>query len=133
VGVKKEWVIAMNYAKYLAFILATVCVLIFQFTAYSIWITMALSFYVVAFGLMFGSMVIHCVEIYNADKIVRKNHLTTLEPELSPDGTIVPLDGEYKGKEVEVVSLKSEKVWSVLGAIFFALFTVFTFAVLVLY
>lgn len=132
-GVKKEWVIAMNYAKYLAFILATVCVLIFQFTAYSIWITMALSFYVVAFGLMFGSMVIHCVEIYNADKIVRKNHLTTLEPELSPDGTIVPLDGEYKGKEVEVVSLKSEKVWSVLGAIFFALFTVFTFAVLVLY
>ncbi len=130
---KKDFIKAINYAKYLAFILGTICVFIFQFVGKPICITLALAFYVVAFGLMFASIVIHCVEIYSADKLIKEGNLVAVEPKTDGDKVVIAEEGELKGESVEVVNLKSEKAWSVIGAIFFGLFTIFTFIVLVLY
>lgn len=121
---KKELITILNYAKYAMFVAATVCILVFQFIAEPICITVALSLYVVAFGLMFASSLIHCIEIYQADGYVKK---TSAKVQNVEDSTI-----ETK-ENVEEVNLKSEKVWSVLGSIFFALFTIFTLVVLILF
>lgn len=122
---KKEYVMILEWAKYVAFIFATVCVFVFQFIAEPICITLALSLYVVAFGLMFATSVIHCVEIYNADKEVKKDHAIVID-----NGDVIR---DNAGEDMEVVNIKAEKVWSVLGAVFFGLFTLFTFVVLVLF
>ncbi len=129
---KKEIIKAINYAKYLAFILATICVMVFQFTANPICVTFALALYVVAFGLMFASLVVHCTEIYAIDRAVKEQKAVIADVS-SKDGMTIAPEGELKGQEVEVVNLKKEKVWSVIGATFFAIFTLFTFIVLILY
>ena len=118
----------INIAKYIAFMLATVGVFIFQLVQEPIVIMVALSIYFQAFALMFASSVIHCVEVYTASKRV-KNAVV----DISVNEVVVPNNGELKGQEVEVVNLKSEMVWSVIGAIFFGLFTIFTLVVLILF
>ena len=69
---KKDFIVAINYAKYFAFVMATVCVLIFQFAGIGFCINLALSLYVVAFGLMTASLVIHANEINEALKTIKK-------------------------------------------------------------
>ena len=131
---RKDFVVAVNYAKYVAFVFATVCVLVFQFTANSFFINIALSLYVVAFGLMFASMVVHAKEVCEAFNTIKKQNLKQSEAQTNQDGTmVVETPSELKGEEVEPVNLKSEMVWSIVGAIFFGLFAIFTFIVLVLY
>ena len=131
---RKDITVAINYAKYLAFVLATVCVLVFQFTANSFCINLALSLYVVAFGLMCASLILHADEVFDAYKTIKKQHLEQKKAETNEDGTmVVESPSEIKGEEVEPVNLKSEMVWSVIGSIFFGLFSIFTFVVLVLY
>ena len=131
---KKDLITAINYAKHLAFVLATVCVFVFQFIAAPICITLALCFYVVAFGLMFTGLVIHCVEVFTADKIVKDTSADLIEPHDADTELEVIQETEKKmGDEVEVVNLKAEKVWSIIGSIFFGAFTIFTFIVLILY
>lgn len=131
---RKDITLAINYAKYLAFVLATVCVLIFQFTANAFCINLALSLYVVAFGLMSASLVMHAEEVFEADKMIKKQKLEKASVETNENGImVVETPSELKGEEVEPVNLKAEKAWSVIGSIFFGLFTIFTFIVLVLY
>ena len=72
---KKDFIVAINYAKYFAFVMATVCVLIFQFAGIGFCINLALSLYVVAFGLMTASLVIHANEINEALKTIKKQIL----------------------------------------------------------
>lgn len=131
---KKEFVVAVNYAKYLAFVLATACVLVCQFTGNLFWVSMSLNLYVVAFGLMFFSMVIHANEVFTADRIIKENNLKegTIEPDENGE-IIINTPGELQGKEVEKVNLKAEKFWSVAGAIFFGVFTLFTLVVSILF
>lgn len=131
---KKDFVIAVNYAKYFAFVLATVCVLIFQITGKAFSITLALSLYVVAFGLMCASQILHAAEVFDAYKTIKKQHLAQTKALTNEDGTIVVSSpSEIKGEEVEPVNLKYEMILSVIGSIFFGLFAIFTFVVLVLY
>ena len=131
---RKDFVIAVNYAKYVAFVLATICVLIFQFTANSFFINIALSLYVVAFGLMCASMIVHAKEVCEAFNIIKKQNLKQTAAQTNDEGTmVVSSPSELKGEEVEPVNLKSEMVWSIIGAIFFGLFSIFTFIVLILY
>ena len=131
---RKDIISAMNYAKYVAFVLATVCVLIFQFTAISFCITLALSLYVVAFGLMCASLIVNASEMFNANKFIKKQKLEEAKAEVNEKGTMtVSSPSELKGEEVEPVNIKSEMAWSIIGAIFFGLFAIFTFVVLVLY
>ena len=131
---KKDFITAINYAKYLAFIAATICVFVFQFVAEPICITLALSFYVVAFGLMFTGLVIHSVEVFTADKLVKQSKADLFKPHEAEEEIAVINETENQaGEEVEVVNLKAEKVWSIIGSIFFGVFTVFTFLVLILY
>ena len=131
---RKDFIVAINYSKYLAFVLATVCVLLFQFLAIAFCITLALSLYVVAFGLMTASQVLHAKELFEANTVIKQKKLTEVKPIVNEEGTLV-VNGasELKGEEVEPVNIKNEMVWSVAGSIFFGLFTVFTFIVLVLY
>jgi len=131
---KKDFVVAINYAKYFAFVLATACVLIFQITASALTITLALSLYVVAFGLMCASLIFHAEEVFDAYKLIKKQKLENVKANVNEEGTmVVSSPSEIKGEEVEPVNLKSEMVWSVIGSIFFGLFSIFTFVVLVLY
>ena len=129
---RKDIIIAIGYAKYVAFILATICVLVFQFTASSIWITLALSLYVVAFGLMFVSYVTQSIELIKTEKLLKENRVKVINSEVGAE-SVATVEGDNNQSEVEVVKLKSEKVWSIIGAIFFGIFTIFTFVVLVLY
>lgn len=129
---KKEFVTIINYAKYVAFVLSTIFVMVFQFTGTYLLINIALALYVVAFGLMFTSLVIHCVEIYKADRIAKSDKAKIISPSDTIDGVVVAKSGELNGEQVEVVNLTKEKIMSVIGAIFFGGFTIFTFVVLIL-
>lgn len=131
---RKDFIVSINYAKYLAFVAATVCVLIFQFTANSFCINLALSLYVVAFGLMCASLIIHADEVFDARKMIKQQNMKEKALNANEEGVaIVDAPSEIKGEKVEQVNLKSEMVWSIVGAIFFGLFAIFTFIVLVLY
>lgn len=121
---KKELITILNYAKYAMFVAATACILVFQFIAEPVCITVALSLYVVAFGLMFASSLMHSIEIYQADGYVKKN---SAKVESIDDTSI------SSKQEIEEVNLKSEKVWSIIASVFFACFTIFTFVVLILF
>lgn len=127
---KKEIIACINWAKYLGFVGATVCVLVFQFISEPICITIALALYVVAFGLMFASKVIETVELFNADKIVKTQNADA-EVEKNVEKELE--EGGINGQSVEVVHLKKEKVLSIISAVFLGLFTIFTFVVLILY
>ncbi len=129
---KKEWLKAINYGKYLAFILATVLVVIFQFTANSVLVKLALVAYVAAFSMTFTALVIHACEIYNAGKEVKKENATPAKPEQFDQGTVIVEQGELKGEMAEVVNVKHEQIWTVVGAVASGLFAIFTFVVLVL-
>ncbi len=122
---KKDLLLAFNIAKYVAFIGATICVMIFQFLSSPVCITLALSLYIVAFALMTTTMIVRCVEIFKADDVLKDKN-TTLDQK-TEDVTL------KDGQKAEVVKVGREKFWSIVGAIFFGLFTVFTFVVLVLY
>ena len=126
---KKLFVKSMEYGKYLAFTLATIFVIVSQFVGGRIWVTLALALYTVAFGFLFATLVIHAVELFNAGyeakdlsaEVVKKS-------EAESEGLV-----ETEKEDVEVVNLKAEKVWTVIGSIFFGLFTIFTLAVLIIY
>ena len=129
---KKEWIAAVNYGKYFAFILATVFVILSRFFGNDFWIKLALVTYVAAFGLTFTALLIHACEIYNAGKEAKKARAEVAKPEDFEQGTVVVEQGELKGTTAEVVSLKKEQAWTIIGAVFSGLFTIFTFVVLVL-
>lgn len=122
---KKDIILSLNIAKYVSFIAATICVMIFQIVSRSICITLALALYVVAFALMFTTLVIRCVEIFRADETIKEQNGVVVE-----NAESVTLKD---GQQAEVVKVGREKFWSIVGAIFFGLFTIFTFVVLVLY
>lgn len=127
---KKEIIACIDWAKYVALICATICVLIFQFVSSSICITLALAFYVVGFSLMCASMIIHTVELFKASDIVKEEHANAT---LNKSEEARLEEGGLEGQKVEVVHTKNEKVWGIIGSVFFGLFAIFTFVVLVLY
>ncbi len=127
---KKNFIKAMEYGKYLAFVLATIFVIVAQFVGGKHWIMIALALYSVAFGFLFATLVIHLVELYDADKQVKNmNAEIVLEHDTEHENR--PED-ENKS-EFEVVNLKKEKVWTMIGSIFFGIFTIFTLVVLFIY
>lgn len=132
-GFKKNFIKCMEYGKYLAFVLATIFVVISQFVGGKVWITLALALYTVAYGFMFATLVIHAVEIFNAGYQAKDMSAVVATPSEEKTETVTIEEGELKGKKVELINLKSEKFWTIAGSIFFGLFTLFTFVVLVLY
>lgn len=127
---KKNFVTAMEYGKYLAFVLATIFVIVAQFVGGKHWIMIALALYSVAFGFLFATLVIHLVELYDADKQV-KNMNAEIVKESDKEQEIK--SDEEKKEQFEVVNLKKEKVWTMIGSIFFGIFTIFTLVVLFIY
>ena len=129
---KREWIIAVNYGKYLAFILATILVIISKFIGGQTIVKLALACYVSAFCLAFISLVIHANEVYKADREAKKDNAEIVKPEQFENGVVDIDQGELKGKKVEVVSLKKEQFWTIVGAISSGIFAIFTFVVLIL-
>lgn len=130
---KKAFVKCMEYGKYLAFTLATIFVIVSQFVGGRLWIVLALALYTVAFGFLFATLVIRAVELFNAGYEAKDISADVATPDDVESQTIIANEGKLEGEEVEVVNLKSEKVWTIIGAIFFGLFTVFTLVVSILY
>lgn len=115
----------LDIAKYIVFCLATITVFVYRFIPENVIITIALSIYVFAFALMFVASIVRCVEIFRAAKLARNSN--------TQEEVVVAGNGELKGQKVEVVNLTSEKVFAILGAIFFAIFTIFTLCVVILF
>lgn len=126
---KKLFVKSMEYGKYLAFTLATIFVIVSQFVGGRIWVTLALALYTVAFGFLFATFVIHAVELFNAGYEAKDLSAEVVKKSEAESEELV----ETEKEDVEVVNLKAEKVWTVIGSIFFGLFTIFTLAVLIIY
>lgn len=126
---KKLFVKSMEYGKYLAFTLATIFVIVSQFVGGRIWVTLALALYTVAFGFLFATLVIHAVELFNAGYEAKDLSAEVVKKSEAENEELV----ETEKENVEVVNLKAEKVWTVIGSIFFGLFTIFTLAVLIIY
>ena len=129
---KKEWIAAINYGKYFAFVLSTIFVILFQFKGDMILLKLTLVSYVTAFGLVFTSLVIHACEVYSASRAIKAENANIVTPNEFDKGVVEVQQGELKGEKAEVVSLKSEKVWTVIGAVASGLFMLFTFVVLIL-
>lgn len=126
---KKLFVKSMEYGKYLAFMLATIFVIVSQFVGGRIWVTLALALYTVAFGFLFASLVIRAVELFNAGYEAKDLSAEVVKKSETESEELI----ETEKENVEVVNLKAEKVWTVIGSIFFGLFTIFTLAVLIIY
>ncbi len=126
---KKLFVKSMEYGKYLAFTLATIFVIVSQFVGGRIWVTLALALYTVAFGFLFATLVIHAVELFNAGYEAKDLSAEVVKKSEAESEELI----ETEKEDVEVVNLKAEKVWTVIGSIFFGLFTIFTLAVLIIY
>lgn len=124
---KKLFVKSMEYGKYLAFTLATIFVIVSQFVGGRVWVTLSLALYTVAFGFLFATLVIRAVELFNAGYEAKDLSAEVIS---KADAEVVK---ENHGEEVEVVNLKAEKIWTVIGSIFFGLFTIFTLVVLIIY
>lgn len=122
---KKTFIKTMEYGKYLAFALATIFVIVSQFVGGRVWVMLSLSLYTVAFGFLFATFVIRLVELFNAGYTANDLNAEVLNPGNK--------DAMVAQESVEVVNLKSEKAWNLIGAIFFGLFAIFTFVVLILY
>ncbi|MBQ7466800.1 MAG: hypothetical protein IJS74_01875 [Clostridia bacterium] len=130
---KKEWITAINIGKYVAFIVATVSVIISQFLGDTIWVKFALIAYVSAFALTFTALVFHANEIYKAGREAKKDNAEVVKPDQENQGIVDINNGELKGTSAEVVNLKTEQVWTVIGAVASGIFTIFTFVVLILF
>lgn len=126
---KKLFVKSMEYGKYLAFMLATIFVIVSQFVGGRIWVTLALALYTVAFGFLFASLVIRAVELFNAGYEAKDLSAEVVKKSETESEELI----ETEKENVEVVNLKAEKVWTVIGSIFFGLFTIFTLVVLIIY
>lgn len=126
---KKLFVKSMEYGKYLAFTLATIFVIVSQFVGGRIWVTLALALYTVAFGFLFATLVIRAVELFNAGYEAKDLSAEVVKKSEAESEELV----ETEKEDVEVVNLNAEKVWTVIGSIFFGLFTIFTLAVLIIY
>ena len=129
---KKERILAVNYGKYLAFITATIVVIVSKFIVSQFFVKLALSLYVTAFVLVFISLVIHANEVYQAGKEAKKVNAEIIKPEQFENGVVDIDHGKLKGEKVEIVSLKNEQVWTIIGAISSGIFAIFTFVVLIL-
>lgn len=113
----KNLVNGLNIAEYAGFILATIFVLVFQFTGLPIFVILALVLYTIAFLVVFAIAVIQCKEFFDATrnvKVVNAKNVETKEDE-------------------EVVNIKHEKAWAIIKAVASGVFAIFTLIVLILY
>lgn len=113
----KKIVNSLNIVEYVAFVLATIFVVVFQFTALPIFVVLALSIYTVAFLIVFAIAVIQCKEYFDKTRGVKIEKSKEKETK----------DGD------EIVDIKHEKAWAIIKAVASGLFAIFTLVVLILY
>jgi len=113
----KKVVNLLNIMEYVAFGLATILVVVFQFTGLSLFVTIGLVVYTVAFIILFTSGVIQCKELFDKSR-----------------GVVVTKKAEQEIEEgKEVVNINTEKTWAIIKTVASGLFAIFTFVVLILF
>ena len=113
----KNLVFGLNITEWALFIIATVLVVVFQFTGLPIFVTLALVIYTLAFLIVFAIAVLQCKEYFDASRgvqIVKTKEKTTK-------------DGD------EIVNIQNEKAWAIIKAVASGVFAIFTFVVLLLF
>lgn len=105
----------LNVVEYIAFMVATALVLVFQFNGLPVFVTVALVVYVIGFGIICAIGVMQTVDIFRAAK--------------QTDNVVVT----NKNGESEQVNIKYEKSMKILKTVLAGLFTIFTLIVLILY
>ena len=113
----KKLILGLNITEYVLFIIATVFVIIFQFTGLPIFVTLSLVIYTVAFLIVFTIAVIQCKEYFDASRGVK----------------VVKTKDGVDNKDFDVINIKNEKTWAIIKAIASGVFAIFTFVVLILF
>lgn len=122
---REELFQALIVAEYLAFIVATVLVVIFQFLGIGLLITVALAMYVVAFALCAFENIVLCVELFKVkDSEVEQN---------IPNLNLETADGEKITVKAAKNNIKSRKIKAVAMSVISGLIAIFTLVVLVLF
>ena len=113
----RKLVFGLNVSEWALFVIATVLVIIFQFTGIPLFVTLSLVIYTLAFLIVFAISVMQCKEYFDASRGVK---IAKIKEKVTKDGE-------------EVVNIKNEKAWAIIKAVSSGVFAVFTFVVLILF
>ena len=122
---REELFQALIVAEYLAFIAATVLVVVFQFLGIGLLITVALAMYVVAFALCAFENIVLCVELFK----VKNSEVEQTVPNLN----LETADGEKITVKAAKNNLRARKVKAVAMSVISGLIAIFTLMVLIIF
>ena len=122
---KKDILQAVVVGEYVAFILASILVIVFQFVGMGLFITLALALYVAAFALCGIENIVSAVELF-------KVKTETVEKQI-PNLNIETEDGERITVKQAKNNIKSRKIKAVFMAVVSLAIAIFTLVVLVLF
>ena len=120
----------LYFAQYAGFIIATILVLIFQFTASQTIMVLSLVLYVVSFAILTFSEVVGVKELYlklNENKTSNEN---STQPEINAEDKEAKSE---KTKDEELKEIKGKIRWGYAKAIMCAIISVFALLVLILF
>ena len=120
----------LNIAQYAAFIVATILVLVFQFTASQTIMVLSLVFYVVAFAILTISEIIGVKELYlRLNSLPSSQETETLAPEEAQKQS-----GEnIQNKSEEIKEIKGKIRWGYGKVAMCAIMSLFALLVLILF
>ncbi|MBQ7452912.1 MAG: hypothetical protein IJS68_01445 [Clostridia bacterium] len=113
---------------YVAFALASIFVLVFEFTTLEFSIITALVLYVIAFGFL---TVAECLGVIELKKKLKSEANAQDKIEKSEDGDVLPEDVKTHAEAMEEIKTKIN--WGYVKVVLSALVCVFAFVVLVLF
>ncbi len=122
---KEDLFQALVVAEYVAFVLATILVLVFQFLGVGLLITLSLAMYVVAFALCCFENIVLCVGLFK----INNKELETGVPRLE----IKAEDGEQISVKDAKENIKARKIKAVALSIISGLIAIFTLVVMILF
>lgn len=122
---KEELFQALIVAEYVAFIVATIMVVVFQFLGIGLIIKVALALYVVAFSLSAMENIALCVELFK----VKSSDVEKTVPNLN----LETAEGEKITVKAAKNNIKSRKVKAVIMSVISGIIAIFTLVVMVLF
>lgn len=122
---KEDLFQALVVAEYIAFLLATILVIVFQFIGMGILITVALAMYVVAFGLCCMENIVLCVGLFKVKNKEVEEGVPNLNLE-TPEGEKITVKAAKS-------NIRARKIKAVVMSIISGLIAIFTLVVLVIF
>ncbi len=106
----------LTVIQYASLIIATICVLVFQFLAHVVCVYLALGFYTLGFLIVMVRSILTTTEIFLASKQEQK------------EGALL-----LKKGGVDYVNTKSERIWAIISCLFWVAVFGFSLVVLIMY